>query len=58
MFFLPTGKSAAEARQVCSTCPVTGECLDYAIENHMVDGIWGGMTVKQRRRAARLRVVA
>jgi hypothetical protein len=27
---------------VCVTCPVADDCLDYAIRNQLVDGVWGG----------------
>ena len=30
------------ALEVCMTCPVADECLDYAITHHCVDGLWGG----------------
>jgi len=36
------------AYQVCRTCDVRQECLDYAIVNQEV-GIWGGTTDKDRR---------
>ena len=50
-----------EAKAICATCPVQGECLDYAIAGDM-HGIWGGLTrqerdkAKKRRGRARVRV--
>ena len=41
--------SYSEARAVCDRCPVTAECLDYALRNHEKYGMWGGTTPKQRR---------
>lgn len=38
-----------EARAVCARCPVRDGCLDYAIANRELFGIWGGMTPKERR---------
>lgn len=35
------------ARQVCTRCPVTAQCLDYAIRRRM-RGVWGGLTDDQR----------
>ncbi|MBA2707604.1 MAG: WhiB family transcriptional regulator, partial [Gemmatimonadaceae bacterium] len=29
-------------------------CLDYAMRNRIVDGWWGGMSPKQRRKIARV----
>jgi WhiB family redox-sensing transcriptional regulator len=50
--FFPTGTSAeeaVEAKQVCATCPVLAECRSYAIRHAEPDGIWGGLTPKERR---------
>ena len=27
---------------VCADCPVGDDCLDYAIEHELRDGLWGG----------------
>jgi hypothetical protein len=46
----------AEAREVCVTCPVLGECLEQALneERGRADGsrwgMWGGKTPKERAR--------
>lgn len=37
------------AIKVCKTCPVRGDCLDYALVFDL-DGIWGGLTDLQRNR--------
>lgn len=39
----------AEAGPVCAACPVTTDCLDYALSTGQADGIWGGTTPEQRR---------
>ena len=38
----------ATAIQICSGCPVVNECLDYAINQNITDGVWGGLTPTQR----------
>lgn len=38
------------AKSICATCPVTTQCLDYAIAGHERDGIWGGLLPHERRR--------
>ncbi len=54
--FFPEGESEryqrqiAAALEVCATCPVSQECLDYALEADQRTGIWGGTTAEQRRR--------
>ena len=49
MFFPGRGESAGPARRVCARCPVRQPCLDYAITNRIVHGIWGGLTERERR---------
>jgi WhiB family redox-sensing transcriptional regulator len=38
------------AKAVCRSCPVEGQCLQYAFETNQVTGIWGGTTEDERRR--------
>ena len=49
LFFPGRGESAEPARQVCAACPVRQPCLDYAITNRIIHGIWGGLTERERR---------
>jgi WhiB family redox-sensing transcriptional regulator len=49
VFFPERGGSAGPARQACAACPVRQPCLDYAISNRIVHGIWGGLTERERR---------
>jgi WhiB family redox-sensing transcriptional regulator len=39
----------AQAKAVCSTCPVAAECLTWAIETNQSEGVWGGHTSHERR---------
>lgn len=45
----------AGARRVCAACPVSGECLSYALGNGEWYGIWGGLSVDQRLELRRKR---
>ena len=38
----------ALARSICATCPVSQDCLRYAIEEDIPNGMWGGMSRRQR----------
>ena len=42
-------KSAKIAAKFCDNCSVKQECLDYAIDNNISAGIFGGLSRKQRR---------
>lgn len=37
------------ARAICFRCPVREECLDWAVKLPELHGIWGGLSVRQRR---------
>ena len=62
--FFPHGKGsvtrtmAAEARGVCFDCPVRHECLEYALADPHIEGVWGGTTDQQRREMRRERRTA
>lgn len=42
-----------KAKLVCAQCPVSAECLDYALTHRIQHGIWGGKSEKERRRLVR-----
>lgn len=41
------------ALAICARCPVSGNCLEYALKNVEV-GIWGGTTTDMRRSIRRV----
>ena len=45
------------ALDVCATCPVREECLEYALDRDEV-GVWGGTTDRDRRRIRKARAAA
>ncbi|GAA2994034.1 WhiB family transcriptional regulator [Streptosporangium longisporum] len=50
--FFPPAESArheAWAKAVCERCPVLQECRAYAVRAAEPEGIWGGLTVRERR---------
>lgn len=49
-FFPEKGGSTREAKRVCLTCDVRGECLEYALQNDERFGIWGGLSERERRK--------
>lgn len=44
-------KQIADARAVCASCPVVGDCLRYALEHREDEGIWGGTVTVTLKRA-------
>ena len=53
MFFPETGQSPAAARKLCAACDVRERCLEYALSNNLQDGIYGGLSPKERARLRR-----
>jgi WhiB family redox-sensing transcriptional regulator len=49
-FFPEKGGSTREAKKVCLSCDVRGECLEYALSNDERFGIWGGLSERERRK--------
>src|SRR6476620_3519294 len=53
--FFPVGNSGpalaqiADAKLVCNRCPVTTECLTWALDSGQDAGVWGGMSEDERR---------
>ena len=47
-----------EAKILCEACPYSGDCLEYALKNPELQGIWGGSTEKQRKKIRRGQFVA
>ena len=47
IFFPAPGKSIDEARAICGRCPVSEQCLNFALTNGCI-GVWAGTTERQR----------
>ena len=50
LFFPDTGKPAKPARDICARCDVTAECLNFALSNDIAEGVYGGLSPRQRRK--------
>ena len=50
MFYPEPGESAALACDVCEGCGVRLHCLEYALAEKQLLGIWGGHSERSRRR--------
>lgn len=54
-FFPEKGGSTRLAKQVCVTCEVRAECLQYAMDHDERFGIWGGLSERERRKLKKLK---
>jgi WhiB family redox-sensing transcriptional regulator len=55
VFFPVSDTFAGEAKAICAACPVAEQCLEYAVQTHQPDGVWGGLTAVERHRLIRRR---
>jgi WhiB family transcriptional regulator, redox-sensing transcriptional regulator len=59
--FFPVGTTGqalvqiAMAKQVCTECTVSEECLEFALVTNQDSGIWGGTSEEERRKIRRIR---
>lgn len=54
----PGARQVTQAKAVCAACPVRARCLDYAVDNALDHGVFGGMTERERRTLVRRAVSA
>lgn len=52
-WFSTVSKDQAEAVKICNRCPFRDECRQYALDNDVRWGVWGGLTERDRRRIKR-----
>ena len=50
VFFPSDGVGVIRAQRICETCPVKARCLEYALEERIDHGVWGGASERERRR--------
>jgi WhiB family redox-sensing transcriptional regulator len=55
IFYPVTDEEAEEAKAICASCPVHQLCLEHALAHRERDGVWGGLTERERRRVLRQR---
>ena len=56
-FFPSDGVGVEVARRICAECPVKEPCLEYALDQRIDHGVWGGTSERQRRRILKKRKV-
>jgi len=55
VFYPLSDEMAEEAKAICADCPVREACLEHALMTRERDGVWGGLTERERRRILRQR---
>ncbi|GIH89542.1 WhiB family transcriptional regulator [Planobispora siamensis] len=45
----PSAEQESRAKAICARCPVMDDCRAYAVRAGEPEGIWGGLTVQERR---------
>lgn len=50
LFFVESRGNYRDGKAVCSGCPVTVECLDWALVNRIGCGLYGGLSPAERGR--------
>ena len=58
VFFPSDGIGVQVAQRICADCPVSEACLQYALEERVDHGVWGGKSERERRRILRRRRLA
>jgi WhiB family redox-sensing transcriptional regulator len=59
--FFPVGTTGAavdqieSAKQVCNSCEVKLQCLEFALSTNQESGVWGGASEDERRQIRRAR---
>ena len=48
LFHPGLGEDPAPAKAVCVGCAVCSECLEWALQNNEMRGVWGGTSAHQR----------
>jgi WhiB family redox-sensing transcriptional regulator len=49
LFFSESPKRIAMAKALCADCPITAKCLQFALDEEIEFGIFGGSTPQERK---------
>jgi WhiB family redox-sensing transcriptional regulator len=50
IFFPDSHEDPRNAIAVCTSCPVRTECLNYALDDPSLKGVWGATSARERSR--------
>jgi len=46
--FSEDSRAIHRVKEICALCPVTEDCLAYAMQTRQSEGVWGGLTSNER----------
>lgn len=49
LWFPEQGAPARAAKAICRRCPVQAPCLEYALNDPSLEGVWGGFSQRERQ---------
>ena len=49
LFFSELKSKIEKAKTICNSCPVKSECLEFALNDGIEFGIFGGVTANERK---------
>ena len=52
-FFPDSHEDPRNVMAICVSCPVKTQCLNYALEDPSLKGVWGGTSARHRSRLRR-----
>jgi WhiB family redox-sensing transcriptional regulator len=50
IFFPKNPAGLKKAKEICSRCPVSSDCLNFAVQESIAFGVWGGTSERERIR--------
>ena len=50
LFFSTSWRGVQQAKAICARCEATTSCLDYALTDVRLQGVWGGTSHRERKR--------
>lgn len=57
-FYPSSGSGVKVAQKICEQCVIQEECLEYALDNGEIYGVWGGASERERKRILKHRRVS
>lgn len=50
-------KEIVNAKKICNQCEIKNDCLNFALSNDEPDGVWGGLSHRERKKLKRIKSI-